>query len=89
MIGVEHHAVFALQIFKAGVEGVTILHQEFAAAHYAKARADLVAELGLNLIQMQRELSVALDFLADEIGDHFFMGRPNDEITLVTIFEAQ
>ena len=53
-VGVVHDAVFALQIFEAGVKRVAVLHEEFTAAHDAEARADLVAEFGLDLVQMDR-----------------------------------
>ena len=42
-----------------GVEGVGVLHEELAAAHEAEARPDLVAELGLDLVEVERQLAVA------------------------------
>ena len=53
-VGVEHIAVFAFQIGIRGVEGIAVLHQELASAHDAEARAYLVAELGLDLVEMAR-----------------------------------
>ena len=88
-VGVIHDAVFALQVFEAGVERVAVLHEEFTTAHHAETWADLVAELGLDLIQMNRQLAVALDFLAHKVGDHFFVRRADDEIALVAILETQ
>jgi hypothetical protein len=41
------------------VERIGVLHQEFARAHHAEARADLVAELGLDLVEVDRQLLVA------------------------------
>jgi hypothetical protein len=36
------------------MEGVGIFHDEFAPAHHAEARADLVAELHLDLVEIGR-----------------------------------
>ena len=78
-----------MQIFKTGVEGIAILHQELAAPHHAETRSDLVAELGLDLVQVQGQLAIALDFLTDEIGDHLFMRRSDNKLALMAILEAQ
>ena len=88
-VGFVHVLVLALQIGKAGVERVTILHQKFPPAHDAEARANFVAELHLHLIKMQWQLAIAFDFLAHDIGNHFFMRRADHEIALMPILEAQ
>ena len=88
-VGVVHVPVFALQIRERGMERVAVLHQELAAAHDAEARADLVAELGLDLVKMERQLAIALDVAAYDVGDDFFVGRANHEFALVAILEAQ
>jgi hypothetical protein len=46
------------------MKGVGILHDEFAASHDAEARADLIAELRLDLVEIDRQLAVALDLAA-------------------------
>src|SRR5690606_40935186 len=47
----------------------------FACAHDAEAGPDLVAELGLDLVEVDRELAIALQLAAGEVGDHFLVGR--------------
>ena len=47
-----------LHALDIGVEGVAVLHDELAAAHEAKAGAQLVAELVLDLIKRHRQLLV-------------------------------
>jgi hypothetical protein len=84
-----HVAVFALQVFKRGVEGVAVLHQELAAAHDAEAGANFVAELGLDLIEVNRQLAVALHVTAYDVGDDFLVRRADDEFALVAVLEAQ
>src|SRR5690606_27456022 len=62
---------------------------EFAAAHQAKARADLVAEFGLNLEEVDRQLLVAIKLVAGQIGDDFLVGWADTEFAVVAILEAQ
>jgi hypothetical protein len=88
-IGVEHVAVFALQVIETAVERVPVLHQEFAAAHDTETRPDFVAKLDLYLVEVHGQLAVALHLLAYDIGNHLFVRRTNDEIALVPILAAQ
>ncbi len=88
-VGVVHVAVFALQVLVVGVERVAVLHHELAPAHDAEARAALVAELGLDLVEVHRQAPVALQFRARELGDGFLRGGLEHEIALVAILEAQ
>ena len=71
------------------MKGIGILHQKFAGAHHAEARADFVAELELNLIEIDRQLLVAAQFAPRYLGDDFLMGGPIDELAVVAILEAQ
>ena len=59
------------------------------AAHHAETRADLVAELGLDLVEVHRQLAVALQLAARDVGDDFLVRRPGDEIALVPVLDAQ
>ena len=63
-----------------GVEGIGVLHQELLSAHQAKARTDLVPELGLNLVEILRELPVGIQFVGCERGDDLFVGGPEDPL---------
>jgi hypothetical protein len=47
------------QVLERGVKGIGVLHGELAPAHDAEARPDLVAELGLDLIEVPRQLPIA------------------------------
>ena len=88
-IGVVHVAVFALQVRVVRVEGIGVLHHEFARAHDAEARPDLVAELGLDLVEVERQLAVGADFPARDVGDDFFVGRAETEIALVPVLDLE
>ena len=60
------------------VEGIGILHQELACAHHPEARADLVAELGLHLVEVHRQLLVAGQLAAREVAG----GSDNSDLFL-------
>ncbi|MNZ43497.1 hypothetical protein D3C78_611000 [compost metagenome] len=88
-VGLVHAVVGFLQRLLVEVEGVGVLHQEFAAAHQAEARADLVAELGLDLEEVDRQLLVAVQLVACQVGDDLFMGRADAELAIVAVLDAQ
>ena len=71
------------------MEGVGVFHHEFSSPHHAKARADLIAELGLNLVKVQGQLLVTAQFPADEVRDDLFVGWANAEGALVPVLHAQ
>jgi hypothetical protein len=88
-VRVVHVPIFALQVLEAGVEGVAVLHHELAPAHDAEARAAFVAELGLDLVEVHRQLAIALEFRARQIGDDLLGSRLHHEVALVPVLEAQ
>ena len=88
-VGRTHRLVGFVETLRGGVERVGVLHQELAAAHQAETRADLVAELGLDLVEIERQLAVALDVAPHDVGDHLFVGRSETEVALVAVADAQ
>ena len=58
-VRVVHVLVLALGVGLVDVERVGVLHDELAPAHEAGARPQLVAELGLDLVEVQRQLPLA------------------------------
>ncbi len=84
-----HGVVTGLQRLLVEVERVRILHEEFARAHHAETRPALVAEFHLDLVEVHRQLAVALELVARDVGDDFFMRRPEAEVALVAVLEAQ
>ena len=69
-----------VQPFDRGVEAVGVFHDEFAGAQDAEPRPLFVAKLGLNLIQRDRHLAIAGDLPRDQIGDDFFVRRPQGQL---------
>src|ERR1039457_6451174 len=88
-VGGAHRGVALRQRAFVGMERVGVLHDEFAAAHDAKTRPYLVAELQLDLIEIDRQLAIALQFAPRNVGDHLFVRRADHKVTLVAILDAQ
>ena len=88
-IGDEHPVVGAPRGGLVDIERIGILHQEFAAAHDAETRPLLVAELPLDVIEVERKALVGFDVGAENLGDHFLVGRPVKQFTLVPVGDAQ
>src|SRR5882762_1889967 len=51
-VSVIHFLVADLRLFVGGIKTVGVFHDEFPGAHEAKARANFIAKLGLNLIKV-------------------------------------
>ena len=84
-----HLVIFSSGIVGIGVKRVPVLHQELPAAHQAEARPDLVAKLGLYLIEILGQIPVGTDFSPNQIRDDFFMGRAEAEFTIVSVANSQ
>ena len=88
-IGVVHRLVALLEARVVRVEGVGVLHRELARAHHAESRTDLVAELGLDLVEVHGQLPVALHFLAQDVAEHFLRGGRVAELAFGAVLDAQ
>ena len=88
-VGHEHLVVGMLAGLAGQVEGIGVLHQELAAAHDAEARADLVAELPLDVIEIARHVLVGLNTLAEDVGDHLLIGGAEEHVAVMPVLDAQ
>ena len=88
-VRLEHLLVADVRARIVPVEGIGVLHQKFAPAHQAEAGADLVAELGLDLVQVHGKLAVGAHFAADEVGDDFLVRGAEAVVALMAVLEAQ
>ena len=88
-IGAAHAFVIALQRVAVYAERIRVLHDELAPAHHAEARADFVAELGLNLVEVRRQLAVTAQLVFHQRGDDFLVRRAQAKIAAVAVAKAQ
>ena len=88
-VSVVFFLVVTVEVFLAGVEAVGILHQEFADADKAAAGTGFVAVLGLELVQHHRQLLVAVEHVAHEVGHGFFVGHGEHHVVVVAVLETQ
>ena len=84
-----HRQVRPFETFGAEVERIGVLHDELSRAHHTEARADLVTEFRLDLVEVDRQLLVAAHLAPRDVGNDFLMGRTDTEITFVPILQAQ
>ena len=85
----EHAVIGVLGAGKIEVERVSVLHQKLAPAHQAEARPHLVAELPLDVIEIERQVLVRAHIAAEDLRDHFLVGRTVEHVALVAVLDAQ
>ena len=71
------------------MERIGVFHDEFAPAHQSEARTDLIAKLGLYLVEVDWQLLVAVQLIARQVGDDLFVSRANAEFAVMTVFQTQ
>ena len=69
---VIHRPIRFVGSFSIDVEAVTILHYKFLRTHQTEAWACFVAELSLNLIDIQWQLTIRGNDIGHQIGNFFF-----------------
>ena len=82
LVGTALVVVGLAHAFLVDGEGVGILHDEFAAANQTGARAELVAVLGLDLVQGDGQVF-------DQKGEHLLVGGGQQVVGLVTVLETE
>ena len=79
--------VVGFEVLLVGVEAVGVLHGEFAHPDQSGAGPRLVAVLGLDLVEHDREL-VAVEFGAHEVDDSLLVGHRQQHRLVVAVAEA-
>ena len=88
-IGDEHALIGAPRRRLVDIEGIGVLHQEFAPAHDAEARPLLVAELPLDMVEVLRQVAIGADRGTEDLRDHVLIGRAVEQFALVPVLDAQ
>ena len=88
-ISIVHFPVADLRGLIGRIKAVGVLHDEFPGAHEAEARADFIAKLGLNLIEILRQLAVGTDFNGHQGGDDFFVGGTQEPFAFGVVLQPE
>ena len=88
-VGAVHGGIGLAQRGFVGVEGVGVLHDEFAPPHQTEAGADLIAELGLNLIKIHRQLPVGTQQVCRQGRDHLLVGGAEAQFPALAILQVK
>ncbi|RMF13097.1 MAG: AI-2E family transporter [Candidatus Dadabacteria bacterium] len=88
-VRIVHTLVRLIEARVVCVETVGILHDKLPSAHQTKPRTHLVTKFRMDLVQVQRQLSVAGDVAAHKVDDDFLVCRTQDEVTTVAVLEAK
>src|SRR5690606_36592929 len=88
-VGFMHQVVGLLQGILGKMKRAGIFQQEFPGSHYPETRTDFIAELGLDLVEVQGQLLVTIDLVTCQIRDDLLMGRAKTESAIVAILDPQ
>src|SRR5579859_3426390 len=77
-----------VELIRAHVEAVGVLHGELAGAHQPGLRPRLVAQLGLDLVPHLRQLAVGLE-LGGQVGDDLLVGHAEGQVGAAPVLEPE
>ena len=86
-IGVKYLWVEGVQIVKVAVKTVSVFHKKFANSEQTRARAGLIANLGLNFVEHNRQVTVGAHELLCYIGYDFLVGHGQNKFTVPPVLE--
>ena len=89
LVGGTVRHVRLVQALIVNVEGVGVLHDELAATQQTRAGARLIAVLGLNLVQVNRQVLVGGVQVLDQQGEHFLVGGCQQHVCTLAVLEAE
>ena len=88
-VGLVHRRIGVAQAGLVGVEGIGVLHDEFTPPHQAEARTDLIAEFGLNLIEIHWQLAVGAQQIGRQGGDHLLVGGAEPQLPALPVLQVE
>ena len=86
--GVRAFVIF-IQRFLTGMEAVSVLHSKLADTDQTGSGTGFVTILGLDLIDHNRQLFVAVDFGTDQLHHGFFVRHTEEHCLIVAVFETE
>ena len=89
IVSLVHGLVTAVGPRLIHVKAVGVFHDEFAAAHNPETGADLIPELGLDLVEINGHLFVGMNLFSHQVRNHLFVGGPHAGLPVMTVLEPQ
>ena len=89
LVGAGLQLVGARQALLVAVEGVGVLHRELAGAQHAGPRPRLVALLGLDVEEHQRQVAVGAHLARDVVGDRLLVGHRQHHRRPLAVLELE
>jgi len=89
LVGLEHLLVAHVQALPVGVEAVEVLHAELAQADDAAPRPRLVPELGLDLVDQDGQVAIALDVTLEEVHGDLLVGGAQRQVAVAAVLEDE
>ena len=88
-VGIAMEVVRPIEALVVDVEAVRVLHHELAAPQQARSWTRFVAVLGLDLVDVQRQVLVRAVQSLHEQGEHLLVGRRQQEVVAVAVAQAK
>jgi len=87
-VGARLVLVVLLERLLRGVERVGVLHDELTPAEQPETRTHLIAELHVDLVERERQVTIAADLVAHQRGDDLLMRGPKTEVPARAVLET-
>ena len=85
VISFQAACIESVKILLACVERISILHCEFPHPDQPGTRAGFIPEFGLDLVDHERVLRIALGFIPHKLHGSFLMGHAKDKFIAVAV----
>ena len=89
VVGPDVALVVRVQALLVAVERVGVLHDELARAQQAGARARLVALLGLEVVEAERQVAVGAHLVRDVVGHRLLVRHRQHEVGAAAVLELE
>ena len=89
VIGFDVERVASIQPLDIAVEAVGVLHRELSGPKHGGAGTQLVALLGLQVIEPQWQVTVGADVDRDVVGDVLLVGHREHEVRVLAVSQLE
>src|SRR5512139_3120142 len=88
-VGLEHTLVADIQPLIIRIKAIGVFHGKLSYPQQTSAGAGFIPEFDLYLINIQREITVALHIMADKVGYHLLVSWSQDHFVVPAVFKME